>query len=129
VSLPQTRHHHGCGSFDTVGNDTVLVVFGGMTGKTEYLNDILVLSMNFLSLGWKRFEASNLPYSNIILKSFVLYLDDNQCDLMFVGIDGIYFCKKNFIWTKKIITIDQLTKFTWSGIARLHGCWNDIIEK
>ena len=125
TGLPQPRRRHGCGAYQDRQNETVLVIFGGLSGKTEFLSDILVLSLDDLSPQWRQFESSTLPYSNIILKSLVLYLDDKRCELMFAGVDGIYVCKKNFQWTVKPLFISDQYKLTWSGIARLKGCWNE----
>ena len=122
--LPQPRRHHGCGSFQDQQNQTMVVILGGLSGNTEFLNDILVLSLDGLNQAWRRFEFTSLPYSNIILKSLVLYLDEKRCEIMFAGIDGLYSCKKNFSWTSKSMKIKEKYKFTWSGIARLQDCWN-----
>lgn len=124
--LPQTRHHHGCGTFQDQNNKTVLVVFGGLSGKTEYLNDILILLMDSSNSGWTRFESTSVPYSNIILKSMVLHLDEKRCDIVFAGIDGLYVCKKNFQWTSKAASFSDRDKFTWSGISRMRACWNEV---
>jgi len=123
--LPTPRRHHGCGSFTTTQNITVLVIFGGISRLDEYLNDILILKMKNQNAAWTHFQYGNLPYSNIILKSFVMYLDAKKCELTFVGIDGIYTCKKNFIWTRKELTKTNNTKLWWTGLARLRRCWRN----
>ena len=124
--LPQSRRWHGCGAFQDQQNVTVLVVFGGLSGKTEFLNDILILPLEGSGQAWRQFEATALPYSNIILKSLVLNLSQKRCDIMFAGADGLYVCKKNFLWTKKPLSFSYQDKFTWTGITRLRGCWNDL---
>ena len=123
--------HHGCGASVNSNNETVLVVFGGLSGTVEHLNEIIILNLNDTGRGWRKFQFGSLPYSNIILKSFVYQFDKNRCEIMFVGLDGLYICKKNFIWTKKLMPVIIGTKFSWMGIARLNSCWrayDSVIE-
>ena len=120
--LPKPMRNHGCGA-STTTNETFLVVFGGISGASGYPNHFMVLNMGNLKQGWYTFQYGSIPYSGHIYKSFVLQLDEKRCELMFVGFDGLYICKKNFIWTKKPFTILPGAKFTWSGIGRLQHCW------
>ena len=64
--------------------------------KTEFLNNILILPLEGSGQVWRQFEATGLPYSNIILKSLVLNLSQKRCDIMFAGTDGLYVCNKKF---------------------------------
>ena len=120
--LPKPMRNHGCGALTTT-NETFLVVFGGISGASGYTNHFMVLNMGNLKQGWYTFQYGSIPYSGHIYKSFVLQLDEKRCELMFVGFDGLYICKKNFRWTKKPFTILPGAKFSWSGIGRLQHCW------
>ena len=121
--LPKPIRNHGCGTSSKSENETFLIVLGGLSGSSAYLNQIMMLNMANMKEGWQTFSYGSIPYSNIIHKSFILHLDENRCDLMFVGIDGLYICKKNFVWSKKPFLFSERTKFSWSGIGRLQHCW------
>ena len=122
---------HGCGASVNSENETILVVFGGLSGVSDYHNEVITMNLKQSGNSWHKLQYVSLPYSNIILKSFIFAFTETNCETMFVGYDGLYTCKKNFNWTHKPMTITNGTKYSWMGIGRLNACgrnWGTTIK-